>query len=165
MKRIVSKVTLFSVLSFCFFAPSSLEAQIRIATVDVARILNESPKALLQKKRLDQRSAKLQTELEEERDELRGLESEARDSSDVAKKYRSASRDFARKVKDAEEDLKSDFLDANRRLTAEVLTIIEDYSKEEGIDLVLNKSEASKGPVLFATKMADITDKIIERVK
>ena len=80
---------------------ANAQGEIRIATVDVARIINEAPDAKAKKKELDA-------------------------ASEAAKSK------------------------------------IEAYAKTNNYDLVIDKSEKYRGPVLFGKPSADITDQILE---
>jgi Skp family chaperone for outer membrane proteins len=46
-----------------------------------------------------------------------------------------------------------------------VLGKIETYAKSNNYDLVIDKSEKYRGPVLYGTSSADITDDIVKLIK
>jgi Skp family chaperone for outer membrane proteins len=50
----------------------------------------------------------------------------------------------------------------NKELTDKVLTRIEAYAKSNDYDLVFEKSERFRGPVLFGSDSVDITDQILK---
>jgi Skp family chaperone for outer membrane proteins len=53
----------------------------------------------------------------------------------------------------------------NKELTDKVLARVESYAKANDYDLVFDKSERFRGPVLFGSEAVDITDEILQRSK
>ena len=151
---------------FTPFMPQAL-AQTRIATVDVARILNESSGAAAKKKELDVISQEAKKKAEARLKELKALETKLKEAkvspdSKEAENFRTQAREYERFVKDTEEDIKKRFVKVNKEMTDKALTKIEAYAKSNKLDLVLDKSEKYRGPVLFGVETADITDSVIE---
>jgi Skp family chaperone for outer membrane proteins len=77
------------------------QADVRIATVDVARILNDSPEAVSKKKELDALSDETRKKLESKAKELQGLKSKLENAkvsgdSKEAESFRNQARDFER---------------------------------------------------------------------
>lgn len=145
-------------------------ADVRIATVDVARILNDSPEAVSKKKELDALSEDTRKKLESKAKELQGLKSKlenAKVSSDSkeAESFRNQARDFERMRGDAKADLEKKFMKVNKELTDKVLARVESYAKANDYDLVFDKSERFRGPVLFGSEAVDITDEVLQRSK
>jgi Skp family chaperone for outer membrane proteins len=62
-------------------------------------------------------------------------------------------------------DLEKKYMKFNKELTDKVLGKIESFAKSNDYDLVLDKSEKYRGPVLFGTTSADITEDIIKLIK
>ncbi len=149
--------------------PAFLSAEYRIATVDVNKVLNESDEAQEVKSDIDKRSNAAKEKLEARRKQLKDKEDrliakKVQQDSKEAESFRAELREFSREVKDTEEELKKKFLKTNKSLADKSLKIISDYAKENKIDLVLDKSESSRGPVLFGTSTVDITDEIVARI-
>lgn len=147
--------------------PGVAFADFTIATVNVNQILNESKEAQVKKKELDQLSLQAKKKIEEKKKSLQAQEKKIKDGaikedSQEAKNFRNEARDFARFVKDTETDLKTEFLKHNKVLTEKTLNAIAQYAKENNVDLVIDKSDASRGPVLFSSNTADITNSVIQ---
>jgi Skp family chaperone for outer membrane proteins len=146
-------------------APSA-HADFKIATVDVSRILNESPDAVSKKKELDTLTQDAKKKAESKRKELDGLRiklesAKVSEDSKEAESLRAQVRDYARFVKDAEEDIKKRYVKVNRDITEKAMGRIESYAKANDIDLVLDKSDKYRSAVLFGDSGADITDDIL----
>jgi Skp family chaperone for outer membrane proteins len=50
----------------------------------------------------------------------------------------------------------------NKSLTDKALALINDYAKDKKIDMVIDKGEKVRGPVLFGDPTLDITDDIVQ---
>ena len=151
------------------FAVFPAVADIKIATVDVGRILNESPDAVAKKKELDSLSQEAKKKADDKRKNLQALETKLKEKkvaedSKEADGYRNEAREYARFVKDTEEDLKKRFLKVNKDITDKALAKISDYAKSNSIDLVLDKSDKFRGPVLFGLPSVDITDQVLKAI-
>lgn len=162
-----SSVLLALVVSFT--APVSAFAEYTIATVDINRILNESDEAKTERKRIDKLSAAAKEKVDSRRASLKKTEDKIKSGkikpdSSAAEDFRADAKDFSRFVKDTEEDLRRKFMKSNQKLTEKTLKLIQDYAKSENLDLVLDKSAKSRGPVLFGTPSVDVTDAIIKRM-
>jgi Skp family chaperone for outer membrane proteins len=161
--------TLLPVASLLVALASSqhLAAQPKIATVDVARILNESAEAAAKKKELDALSQDAKKKAEAKLSQLKALEAKLKEAkvspeSKEAESFRSQAREYERFVRDTEEDIKKKFVKVNKEMTDKAMARVEAYAKANKLDLVLDKSDKYRGPVLFGTQASDITDSIIE---
>jgi Skp family chaperone for outer membrane proteins len=142
-------------------------AETRIATVDVARLLNESPEASAKKKELEAKTQKAKAQADVKLKALKALETKLKDAkvavdSKEAESFRNQARDYERFMKDTEEDIKKQYVKINKIITDKALDRVTRYAKANKIDLVLDKSEKYRGPVLFGTDDTDITSSIIE---
>lgn len=161
----------WSVAMFCavlatFGTINNAAADVKIATVDMARILNESEDAKAKKKQLDEFSAQARKKVDTKKSALKELESsltKQRNEADTAK-FREQAREFERLVKDEEDELRSKFVTVNRELTQKALTEVKKYAAEENLDLVLDKSSVERGTVLYSMGKVDITDAVLERI-
>ena len=155
--------------SFFSLAAAPALGEFRVATVDVGRVLNESKGSKEMRKKLDDMSLKAKKEIESKRSSLKAAEEKLKagkvaEDSREAEAFRDDARAFARFVKDAEEDMKREFMKVNKELTERALAAVKKYAEANKIDLVLDKSEQARGPVLFGDKAADITPAIIAEV-
>lgn len=157
----------FALAALLLFSTSVAQAEFKVATVDVNRVLNESKEAKVKKKELDDITLKAKAKIEERRKTLKATEDKlkaasASPDSKEAERFRTDAREFARFVKDTDEDIKKEFLKTNKVLTDKALELIKKYAQQNSIDLVLDKGEKGRGPVLFGDASADITDAVIK---
>ncbi len=157
-------------IAFLCCIPLYSQAQTKIATVDVARLINEVPDAVNKKKELDVASEQAKTKIEAKGKELQALKIKletakvAADSKE-ADSFRSQARDFERMRADAKADLEKRFLKVNKEISDKVMSKIETYAKANSYDLVIDKSDKYRGPILFGAPSADITNEIIKTLK
>ena len=144
-------------------------AEFRIALVDINRVLNESKEAQAKRKELDEMTLKAKKKLDDKRAALKATEeklkaSNAKDDSKEVEAFRSDARNFSRLIKDSEEEIKREFLKINKALTDKALKLVADYAKKNDYDLVLDRGEAGRSPVLYGVESADISDAIVKDI-
>ena len=166
--RVLNLVISLTVLSL--FSGTSALAEFRVAIADVNKIINECPESKEMKKALDEKTEKARKQIDAKKLALEATKQKLDDGkikqdSKEAEKFRADARDFNRLLSDAKEDLHRDFLKSNQILTEKVLGLIKEYAKKNNIDLVLDRSEASRGPVLFGSSTYDITAEIVKGLK
>lgn len=143
---------------------------IRVATIDVNKIMNELDEAQSQKKAFEAEREDAKKLIQEKQTELKGLQeaiqtkSLAPDSKEGIE-FRAKMKEFERFVRDTEEDLKRDYMKANQKLGTMVVGAIESYAKKNNIDLVLEKTSMRGGPILFENGKADITAEVLATLK
>lgn len=160
---------LFGLFSISLFVSSLAYAETKIATVDIARVLNESTEAKGHRKVLDAKMEEAKKKIEAKRATLKAQDDKVKANAKSASskdldKLEADTREFNRFVHDNEESLKKDFLKTNKELTEKTVALINTYAQKNGIDLVLEKHENSSGPVLFGNKGVDISDAIIKEL-
>jgi len=148
-------------------APTISQAEVRIATIDVGRIINQAPEAKAKKKELDTASEEAKKKLEAKDKELMALKTKLEEQkvspeSKEAESLRNQARDFQRMRADLKADLERKYMKINKELTDKVLSRIEAYAKANKYDLVIDKSEKMRGPVLFGASSADITEEVLK---
>jgi Skp family chaperone for outer membrane proteins len=52
----------------------------------------------------------------------------------------------------------------NQELTSKAFAVVEAYAKEHKYDLVVDKNDKVRGPILFGAQSADITDQVLKTV-
>ena len=165
----ILKTSLFAAIAL-LITSTTVIAETKITTVDVNRIINESPEAKAKRKDLDTKAGEARKKVEAKRAVLvetdkKLKEMKVSDTSAEAENLRNDARDFERFVRDTDDDLKKEFLKFNKEITDKVLKIIDAYAKENHIDLVLDKSDKTRGAVLFGEASADITNDILAKLK
>lgn len=159
-------VTLAALLSL---APTAL-AEVRIATVDVSKIVNDSPEAIAKKKELDNYSADLKKKIDAKGQALQELkekleEKKVKADSKEAEDFRNQVRDFERMRGDAKADLEKRYVKINKELTDKVYGQIEKFAKANNYDLIIDKSDKYRGPILFGAESTDVTAQLLKTVK
>lgn len=162
-----SRLSALALIASSLIWSAPARAEFKLVTVDVNRVLNESKEAIEKRKELQALSNKAKSKIEAKRKPLEDMEEKLRDSkvaenSKEAERFRAEAKSFARLVKDTEEEIKKEYLRANKDLTQDVLEEIRAFAKKNDIQMVLDKSEIGRGPVLFGAPSADITDDIIK---
>ena len=167
MSHIAPKFFPALAVAVSFLLPHPSFAEIKVATVDVAKILNDSEEAQSKKKELDAISQKAKKDAEAKRVALQDMEKKLKDAqaaedSKEAEAFRNQAKLYTRFVKDTEEDLKKRFVRVNREITEKVMRKISEFAKAKDIDLILDKSDRARGPVLFGDSSVDVTEDIID---
>lgn len=170
MKRASSFIA-SALISAGLFAVTAVDAraEYKIATVDLNRILNESSTAKEQRKTLDSMSNQAKTKIEAKKASITTMEKQIKekglgeDSKEV-QEIGNEIKNFNRMVKDAEDEIKKEFLKINKSLTEKALKIINQYAEKKDLDLVIDRSDKTRGPVLFGDPGSDITTDIIKEM-
>lgn len=154
---------------FLTFGAREAAAEFRLATVDLNRVMNESAGSKDQRKALDELSAQAKKKIQAKQSSLSAMEKKLKDSnatedSKEARQFKTEVRDFNLFVKDTEDDFKREFMKINKVLTEKAVSAVREYAKAEKIDLVVDRSEQVKGPVLFGNPSVDITEAIIKKL-
>ena len=159
-------LTLTTSLLLTLTAATTAIAEFKMATVDVARLLNETKFAQKEKSALDKHSKKIEGDIKSRGERLAKVEEKLKagkisPDSKEAENFRKDARDLSRLVKDTKEDLQKRFLKLNRKLSESALASVKRYAESKSIDLVIDKSTQGRSPVLFGAKSADITDEVL----
>lgn len=149
--------------------PDITIAEVKVATVDLTKVVNQTEEAQEVRKQLNQMTTDARSKLEKKQETLQAMEkklkeSGAKDDSEPVERFRIEVRNFERLAKDSEEEIKNKFFQTNKRLTDMAIKVVEKYAKENQIDLVLDINQKAAGPILFGSKEIDITDEIIDLV-
>jgi outer membrane protein len=144
------------------------QAEIRIATIDMSKVLQESPSAKQKLKAIDSKASEAKKSIEARKQALvkrqAALEGKE-DSSKEALELRKTARELQRFIADTEEELKEEMIAVRQEITSKAFATVRNFAEENGIDLVLEKNDARTGPVLFANNAADITKDVIKVMK
>ncbi len=164
------KLRALSLLIALVIATPIANAEIRIATVDVSKIVNDSPEAVSKKKDLDNYSAEIKKKLESKGKELAALKTKLEDTkvsadSKEAENFRNQVRDFERMRSDAKAELEKRYVKINKELTEKVYAQIEKFAKANNYDLIIDKSDKYRGPILFGAPSTDVTDQLLKASK
>jgi len=163
IRTVITLAALFSL------TPIAL-AEVRIATVDISKIVNDSPEAVAKKKDLENYSNDLKKKIEAKGKELQELkesleEKKVKVDSKEAEEFRNKVRDFERMRGDAKTDLEKRYMKINKELTDKVYGQIEKFAKANNYDLIIDKSDKFRGPILFGADSTDVTAQILKSSK
>src|SRR6266704_6690893 len=147
-------------------APAS-GSTIRIAYIDVQRVLARSSAGVAAREQLEREKAGMQREMEGKRQELEKLRDELekkgslmtadarREKQEVFERKR---RDAARQMDDFQKELEKKEGQLLQKVLQEVGGVIEKVGKEKNYYMIVEKRNAG---VLYASNDADLTDEII----
>lgn len=166
----MKKQTLAALTSVFALSAPLAHGEVKIGTVDVARIVNDSPEAVAKKKELDSFSEETKKKIEAKGKELQALKTKLENSkaaadSKEAESFRNQVRDFERLRGDAKAELEKRYLKVNKELTDKVYIQIEKFAKANNYDLIIDKSDRYRGPILFGSSSADVTEELIKGIK
>lgn len=163
------KLRALTVAALLATASVAAAQEIKIATVDLQRALNECEAGKTAKEGFKVEVEKLQAKLEKQKNDLERIKADAERKASVLKEderkeierdYQRRLRDFQRTYKDSQAELQA----RDNELTAEILRdlqgVILEYGTKSPYNLILEASNT--GVVLYATKNLDITDQVIE---
>lgn len=163
------KYVVMFLASCALLETSSAVGEVKIATVDVARIINESPVAQEKKKELNKASDAMRKKLEAKATSLKETQEKlekrkvAADSKE-AESFRKEAKEFERLRDDLKADLEKKYVRINKEVSDSVMKAVEKFAKANNYDLIIDKSEKYQGPILYGTKAVDVTDKIIDEI-
>ena len=169
MKRLPILLT----IAFCFFLQNSAFAAgttTKIAILDIERCMKESSegKRITESLKKDletmqQRYTKAQKELSDLQKEIDKqslmLSTEAKETKQ--NEYDKKNRELTYLNEDLTEEAQTVQQNANQKILKELYAIIQSVAKQQGFDLVLEKSTSS---ILYSADALDITEQIIKEI-
>lgn len=150
------------------WAGSVEAAEFKIGTVDIQKAVNECNAGKDAKKDITKEVEKFQRLIADKQKDLQTMKEtiekqaamlnpEARANKE--KEYQGKLRDFQRWGEDYQNDLNQKRIEKERTISQSLQKVIQKLGGDEGYTLVLERNEAI---VLFASKVTDITDRIIK---
>jgi len=160
-------ISIFLSFAFIFIFVPSINAQLKIAVVDIYKVLNESEKgkkavADLQnilesrQKILEEKQKKIQMLREEYERKKSVLSEDARKTKED--EIERLGRELQRTAVDYQIELEKKQNEITQSMLKEIREIINEIAQKEGYDLILEKAEQI---VVYVTNNIDITDKVI----
>ncbi len=166
--------SLIFTLVFATLSIFSVQAQ-RVAVVDIARILENMPEYTTAQKQLDELSATWRQEVNSEMDKIKGMYNKYQAELPLLNEEMKKKREDEITTKEKQvRDLQKERFGTEGKLFVKreelvkpiqdkVYKAIDDYAKERGYDLVLDKSSAAG--ILFVGETIDKTDDILKKIK
>ncbi len=148
-------------------APGWAAQALRIGVVDIQQVLNQSQKGQAVKQKLDQERAARQRDLDGRQDEVMKLQADLEKQgpvlSDQAKREKSEAlqrkvREVRRLAEDATRDFEKRVREAEVDITREIFAVIQEYGKDQGFTLILERST-----VVYGASTVDLTAEVIKR--
>jgi len=139
----------------------------KLGVVDVQQVLNQSQRGQAVKQKLEQERTGRQKDLDARQQELAKLQGEYEKQapvlSDQAKREKKEAlerrfRDARRVAEDANRDFEKRVREAEMETTREIFAIIQDYGKDQGFSIILERSS-----IIFGAAAVDVTGDIIKR--
>ena len=148
-------------------APAAPASSVRIAYIDVQRVLARSSAGVAAREQLEREKAVMQKEMDSKRVELEKLRDELEKKGPMLtpearrekqEGFERKRRDAARMMDDYQKELEKKEQALLQRVLQELSGVIERVGKEKGYYMIVEKRGAS---VLYASTDADLTDEII----
>lgn len=169
MARWLVAVVVVIALAMPFSAKAQGTAAVKVAYVDLQKVMMESEKGKEAKRSLTDEAEKLKKTLNQKQDEIQKLKDtierqgatmtpEAR--ADKEKQYQTKLKDYQRIASDYQTELQQKDMEFTTKILKELEDIIRVMGETDKYTLILEKSQAG---ILFATPSIDITDRVISR--
>ena len=168
MKMNGRKVSLAAGMILFGWLGSVWAADLKIAYVDMQRVINECNAGKDAKKVITQDGEKFQRLIAEKQKELQTLK-ESLDKqalmltpdarANKEKEYQNKLREFQRWGEDTQNEVNQKRMEMERNISAALIKVIQKIGADEGYTVILEKNETI---VLYASKLIDITDRVIK---
>ena len=158
--------TLTAILCSTCLTSYAIAAEYKIATVDINKVVNSAPEAKAQKTSLDSQTEKAKKLIESKRDALKPLQDKAKagsitPNSKEGEELKKLTQELVSLMREKEDEIQKAFAKSNKDLTDKALKVVASYAKDKGYNIVLDKSEALRGAILYGDHSFDITDEVV----
>ena len=160
------KISAIITIAICLVTVSvggEAQAQTKLATVDMSRILTEAESAKASRDEIDKKMSTAKTRIEEKQKELVAFQEKMKTPKELDQ-YEKDRKELERYIQDSREEIGRQIDQVTKGLTTKALSLIQAYAKSNNIELVIDKSGKFRSPVLFSVPSADITEKILEQL-
>jgi outer membrane protein len=164
-----SKVFLWPVLALAMTLTAQAQ-QGKFAVINIQGAIISTKDGQKAAAELQSKTAPKKKELEQKQNEINALQDQLNKGSntlsdtaknDLYKNIEAKKKTLQREVEDAQADLEADQQKLLQQLGQKILAVIEKYSRDNGITMVVDVS-SPQTPVLYASPSVDITKEIIE---
>lgn len=164
-----SKVILWPVLALALTLTAQAQ-QGKFAVINIQGAIISTKDGQKAAAELNAKTAPKKKELEQKQNEVNALQDQLNKGSntlsdsaknDLYKNIESKKKSLQREVEDAQADLEADQQKLLQQLGQKILAVIEKYSRDNGITMVVDVS-SPQTPILYASPSVDITKEIIE---
>jgi Skp family chaperone for outer membrane proteins len=145
---------------------NTAKAELKIAIINFSKVINESKEAKSAKIKLDKTSLESRKIIEQLKEELSPLQEKVKEGqikpgTPQGDEVRKKTQELVELMQTKEDELKSQYLELNKIIAEKVLKAVENYSKKNDIDLVLDQNLSTRNGVVLAESSMDITSEII----
>lgn len=146
--------------------PNSALAAEKVATIDMKRVLNETDAAKDKKAEIDKLIENASKKTGERQKSVLKLQEKVKGSTDPkeSEKYEQEVKALERYAQDSREEISKQVAVTSKVLTTKALDLIKQYAKQHNFELVLDKSDRLRNPIIFSEGSIDITDEIIKEI-
>lgn len=164
-----SKVFLWPVLALAVTLTAQAQ-QGKFAVINIQGAIISTKDGQKAAAELSAKTAPKKKELEQKQNDINALQDQLNKGSntlsdsaknDLYKSIEAKKKNLQREVEDAQADLEADQQKLLQQLGQKILAVIEKYSRDNGITMVVDVS-SPQTPVLYASPSVDITKEIIE---
>jgi len=143
--------------------------ELKLATVDLQRALNECDSGKKAKEDFKSQVDKLQADLNKQKTEIekikddvekKGMVLKDEERKNIERDYQKRLRDFQRTYKDSQAELQQRDNELTSEIIRELQEVIAEYGAKQTYTLILEASNT--GAVLYNSRAVDITDQIIQ---
>src|ERR1700685_1551645 len=168
-RTVKSKLFLWPVLALAVTLTAQAQ-QGKFAVINIQGAIISTKDGQKAAAELNAKTAPKKKELEQKQNEINGLQDQLNKGSntlsesaknDLYKNIEFKKKGLQREVEDAQADLEADQQKLLQQLGQKILAVIEKYSRDNGITMVVDVS-SPQTPVLYASPSIDITKEIIE---
>lgn len=168
-KLLTPNSILTSIFLIAFFNPLAF-AEYTIATVDFTAVINASSEAKKAKSTLESDAAATKKIIDEKKAALKPLEEkvkagEIKPGTKEGNEVRQKTQELVQLMQSKDDELRKKYIDFNKAMAEKAIKVVSEYSKDKKIDLVLDKSQSTRGMVLFSEATFDITKDILSKIK
>jgi outer membrane protein len=164
-----SKVFLWPVLALAVTLTAQAQ-QGKFAVINIQGAIISTKDGQKAAAELNAKTAPKKKELEQKQNDINALQDQLNKGSntlsetaknDLYKNIEAKKKGLQREVEDAQADLEADQQKLLQQLGQKILAVIEKYSRDNGITMVVDVS-SPQTPILYASPSVDITKEIIE---
>ena len=166
MKNILFTSLIAVAASVCMNVPSAALAEFKIATIDMARVMNESDVAKSKKAEIDKIIQDAEKKTDAKKKSLSSLQEQLKESNDpkLSEKMEIEAKALERFAQDTREDIRKKVAASSKVLADRANGLVKTYAKKNGYNIVIDKSDKFGSPVLYSEASADITEEIIKEM-
>jgi outer membrane protein len=154
----------------CFLAASFVSAKdLKIATVDLAKLFKEYPGTKAAQKKFTAMAERKKQDLTDSADELRDLKKQLDNSSSVLsskqlrqkkQEYDRKAQNFAQQENQVQQDMQAKESEMTMSILDEIKVIVSGVAKDNSVDLVLDSEKT-----VYVKDGTDLTDQILKTFK